>query len=112
MSAPTPSTDPLTGLLATLDLTDTGARTSEDIFTGPSQWMPGGRVFGGQVYAQAIDDADELVVTKIDGDYDVDVHAPEIGEDWTLVAREPGAGWTTAANGMRYAVERYERTGG
>lgn len=46
--------DPLSGLLATLDLTDTGARTSEDIFTGPSQWMPHGRVFGGQVLAQAL----------------------------------------------------------
>ena len=46
--------DPLSGLLATLDLTDTGARTREDIFTGPSQWMPGGRVFGGQVLAQSI----------------------------------------------------------
>ncbi len=54
MSAPTQNLDPLTALLATLDLTDTGARTDEDIFTGPSQWMPGGRVFGGQVYAQAI----------------------------------------------------------
>nr|WP_218881642.1 acyl-CoA thioesterase II [Leifsonia shinshuensis] len=41
-------------LLAALDLTDTGARTSEDIFTGPSQWMPLGRVFGGQVLAQSI----------------------------------------------------------
>jgi acyl-CoA thioesterase-2 len=46
--------DPLSGLLATLDLTDTGARTSEDIFTGPSQWMPHGRVFGGQVLSQAL----------------------------------------------------------
>ena len=46
--------DPLSGLLAALDLTDTGARTSEDIFTGPSQWMPGGRVYGGQVLAQAL----------------------------------------------------------
>ena len=46
--------DPLSGLLATLDLTDTGARTREDIFTGPSQWMPGGRIFGGQVLAQSI----------------------------------------------------------
>ncbi len=54
MSAPTQNLDPLTALLATLDLTDTGARTDEDIFTGPSQWTPGGRVFGGQVYAQAI----------------------------------------------------------
>lgn len=54
MSDPLSGLDPLAGLLATLDLTDTGARTSEDIFTGPSQWMPGGRVFGGQVYAQSI----------------------------------------------------------
>ncbi|PPL18333.1 MULTISPECIES: acyl-CoA thioesterase [Microterricola] len=42
------------GLLSTLDLTDTGARTSEDIFTGPSEWMPLGRIFGGQVLAQSI----------------------------------------------------------
>lgn len=49
-----PEADPLTGLVAALDLTDTGARTSEDIFTGPSQWMPGGRVFGGQVLAQSL----------------------------------------------------------
>jgi acyl-CoA thioesterase-2 len=54
MSDPRSGLDPLAGLLATLDLTDTGARTDEDIFTGPSQWMPGGRVFGGQVYAQSI----------------------------------------------------------
>lgn len=46
--------DPLSGLMATLDLADTGARTSEDIFTGPSQWMPGGRIYGGQVLAQSL----------------------------------------------------------
>ena len=46
--------EPLASLLTALDLTDTGARTSEDIFTGPSQWMPLGRVFGGQVLAQSI----------------------------------------------------------
>ncbi|MBC7591945.1 MAG: acyl-CoA thioesterase II [Salinibacterium sp.] len=46
--------DPLAGLLSALNLTDTGARTSEDIFTGTSQWMPHGRVFGGQVLAQSL----------------------------------------------------------
>ena len=40
--------------MASLNLTDTGARTSERIFTGPSEWMPGGRVFGGQVLAQSL----------------------------------------------------------
>jgi acyl-CoA thioesterase-2 len=46
--------DALSGFLTTLDLADTGARTEEDIFTGPSQWMPNGRVFGGQVLAQSV----------------------------------------------------------
>ncbi|WP_206446936.1 acyl-CoA thioesterase [Agrococcus sp. KRD186] len=41
-------------LLETLTLTDTGARTDEDIFTGKSHPMPHGRVFGGQVMAQAV----------------------------------------------------------
>ncbi|KQX07131.1 MULTISPECIES: acyl-CoA thioesterase [unclassified Leifsonia] len=47
-------TNPIDGLLDVLDLVDTGARTEEDIFTGPSQWMPHGRVFGGQVLAQSV----------------------------------------------------------
>lgn len=48
------ATDPVTAMLAVLDLSSTEARTTEDIFTGPSQQMPQGRVFGGQVLAQAI----------------------------------------------------------
>jgi len=47
--------NPLAELLTTLDLADAGgAKTREDIFTGPSQWMPHGRVFGGQVLAQSL----------------------------------------------------------
>ena len=47
--------DPLDELLKALNLADAGgARTNEDIFTGPSQWMPHGRVFGGQVLAQCL----------------------------------------------------------
>jgi acyl-CoA thioesterase II len=46
--------DPLADLLVALDIKDAGgARTKEDIFIGPSQWMPHGRVFGGQVLAQS-----------------------------------------------------------
>jgi acyl-CoA thioesterase-2 len=41
-------------LLAVLDLDSTQARTTEDIFTGVSQPMPLGRVYGGQVLAQSI----------------------------------------------------------
>ncbi|QWT22920.1 acyl-CoA thioesterase II [Subtercola sp. PAMC28395] len=49
-----PNADPMADLLATLTLTDTGARTAEDIFTAPSQWTAHGRVFGGQVLAQSL----------------------------------------------------------
>ncbi|WP_438354977.1 acyl-CoA thioesterase [Microbacterium sp. CJ88] len=41
-------------MLAVLDLTGSDARTTEDIFTGQSQAMPLGRVYGGQVLAQSI----------------------------------------------------------
>jgi len=47
-------TDPLVDLLWALDLTDTNARTNEDIFIGESQWSALGRVFGGQVLAQSV----------------------------------------------------------
>ncbi|MES2092342.1 MAG: acyl-CoA thioesterase II [Actinomycetota bacterium] len=47
-------TDPLADFLSALDLTDTQARTSEDIFIGESQWSALGRVFGGQVLAQSL----------------------------------------------------------
>ena len=46
--------DPVASLLSVLDLRDAGARTTEDIFTGVSQAMPTGRVYGGQVLAQTI----------------------------------------------------------
>ena len=48
-------TDPLKAMLHALELTKAESGDSrEDVFTGPSQWMPHGRVFGGQVLAQCI----------------------------------------------------------
>lgn len=56
MNNPIPIPDnPLAEMIATLSLDSAGgARTREDIFIGPSQWMPHGRVFGGQVLAQCV----------------------------------------------------------
>lgn len=50
--------DPVTMMLGVLDLASSDARTTEDIFTGDSHPMPTGRIFGGQVLAQAIIAAD------------------------------------------------------
>jgi acyl-CoA thioesterase-2 len=46
--------DPIASVLSALDLIDTHARTSEDIFTGHSEPMPLPRIFGGQVLAQSV----------------------------------------------------------
>lgn len=51
-------TDPVAMMLGVLDLDSSAARTTEDIFTGHSHPMPTGRIFGGQVLAQAIIAAD------------------------------------------------------
>lgn len=53
--------DPVQALLSVLDLADSDARTTEDIFTGVSQPMPLGRVYGGQVLAQSIVAAERTI---------------------------------------------------
>ncbi len=53
-AAGSPHVDPVAAMLGVLDLASSDARTTEDIFTGVSQPMPLGRVYGGQVLAQSI----------------------------------------------------------
>lgn len=48
-------------MLSVLDLAGSDARTTEDIFTGVSQSMPLGRVYGGQVLAQSIVAAERTI---------------------------------------------------
>ena len=61
MQIPIPN-DPLEDMIRTLSLDAAhGARTTEDIFVGPSQWMPHGRVFGGQVLAQCLVAAERTI---------------------------------------------------
>jgi len=54
MSAETHALQTVQRLLEVLDLDSTQARTTEDIFTGSSHPMPTGRIYGGQVLAQAL----------------------------------------------------------
>lgn len=53
--------DPVERLLDVLDVASGEARTTEDIFTARSEQMPHGRVFGGQVLAQAIIAAEHTI---------------------------------------------------
>ena len=54
MSAENHAIQTVERLLEVLDLDATQARTTEDIFTGSSHPMPSGRIYGGQVLAQAL----------------------------------------------------------
>lgn len=54
-------TDPVASMLSVLDLSGSDARTTEDIFTGVSQSMPLGRVYGGQVLSQSIVAAERTI---------------------------------------------------
>ena len=67
-----PEHDPVASMLSVIDLSASDARTTEDIFTGSSQSMPLGRVYGGQVLAQSIVAAsrtipDERIVHSMHG---------------------------------------------
>lgn len=64
---------------------------------------------GGQIYRHAMEHADELVVTTIDKTFETDVSAPTIGAEWVVAERTPSEGWTTAANGLRFAITRFTR---
>jgi acyl-CoA thioesterase II len=78
--------DAMASMLTALTLTSSTARTREDIFTAPSQWQPHGRVFGGQVMAQAALAAmattpDERVIHSLHGYF---LRPGDIGEGITF----------------------------
>jgi dihydrofolate reductase len=61
-------------------------------------WVIGGAA----VYREALAHADRLVITDVDGDYDGDVKAPEIGAEWQGVGIDPPTGWHTSSTGLRF----------
>ena len=72
---------------------------------GTTTWVIG----GGAIYADAIDVAEQLVVTEIDLEVDGDTLAPRIPEDFTLAGADPAEGWHEGAGGLRYRRLTYRR---
>ena len=90
------------------DWSDAGAEVAHSLDEALARLAEAPRVFvigGGQLYAQALDRADELVVTEIDADFDGDAFAPALGPEWREVARKTHV----AAGGLPYAFVRYTR---
>jgi len=64
---------------------------------------------GASVYAQALPRADRVVRTRVHLQVDGDAHAPELGPDWTLVARDPESGLHSSSSGIDYCVATLAR---
>jgi dihydrofolate reductase len=71
----------------------------------PVAWIMG----GGELYAQGMALAHELVVTKLDATFEGDTFAPEVGPEWQLARREPADGFAVSKTGLSYAFHFYER---
>jgi dihydrofolate reductase len=64
---------------------------------------------GASVYAAALDRADQVVRTRVHVQVDGDTFAPQLGAEWTLVAREPAEGLHTSTTGLTYCVATFRR---
>ena len=71
-----------------------------------------GEVFvigGGELYAQAIDMADKLYITRVDDEIpEADTHFPDFGPEWTETSRELHE--PDEKNNHPYAFLTYEKT--
>lgn len=63
---------------------------------------------GGMLYAEAVDRADVLEVTRLDLAVDGDTRAPST-RGWRQVAADPVEGWRMSRNGIPYRFETYRR---
>jgi dihydrofolate reductase len=68
----------------------------------PEIWVIG----GAQIYAQALPLARRVVVTEIDADFEGDAFAPDLGPQWTEVARSRHV----SATGLQYSFATYQQT--
>jgi len=65
-------------------------------------WLIG----GAELYRHALPLAQVAEVTEIDADFEGDTYAPELGPEWTQLAREEH----TSAQGIRFAFVSYGRS--
>ncbi len=67
---------------------------------GKDLWVMG----GAEIYAQAVDIAEEAVVTEIDAQYEGDAFAPKLNSAWQEVSRESHVSTT----GLKYSFVTYQ----
>jgi dihydrofolate reductase len=76
----------------------------EALTVGDTVWVIG----GASVYAAALPLVDIAEITELADDFDGDVYAPSLGDDWTEDGETPD--WSVSENGLRYRFRRYLRS--
>lgn len=87
------------GAVRAASLADAVARA-----TGERLWVIG----GGQLYAEAIEQADLVELTRLDLGVPGDTYAPPL-DGWHRVGADPAEGWHDSRGGIRYRFETYRR---
>ena len=73
---------------------------------GRSAWVVG----GAQVYEALLDRVTRAEITDVDVVVGRGVHAPALGEGWSLLATDPAdGGWHLSRTGLRYRFRTLER---
>ncbi len=62
---------------------------------------------GAEVYAQALPQATEAVVTELDADFAGDAYAPRLDPNWRETARQPH----TSSTGLHFSFVTYQKSG-
>src|SRR4051812_3028691 len=92
------------------DWSAAGAVTVHDLDAALAEGEGDVWVIGGaSVYSAALDRADQVVRTRVHVQVDGDTHAPKLGADWTMVARDPAQGLHTSSTGLTYCVATFRR---
>jgi dihydrofolate reductase len=65
---------------------------------------------GAQVYRAAATIAERVVRTELEDPFEGDVYAPDLGDGWHPVLRDPTTGWHRSRTGLRYRISTLERT--
>lgn len=81
------------------------AMAGDGLAEGGTVWVIG----GSEIYAAVIGEADRLEVTEIRAQFEGDVVAPTIGDEWAISAVEPVDGWHSSKSGLGYRFVTYTR---
>jgi dihydrofolate reductase len=76
-----------------------------DASSDDEAWIIG----GGQIFSEAVGQANVAVVTEINHAYYGETYAPGLGSEWSLISTEPATGWSKSTGGIEFRIHTYRK---